>query len=298
MGQRSGRVRIALCLMFALVTARVGAAPVPGTGAAAANVVQVVPPRSAEDEQRALLKLVNLTRSQSGLPALAWDEKLAAAAREHAETMAEQGTLSHQFAGEAALLERLTAHRVRLDRASENVVYDVTVEGAHENFMSSTPHRANLLDPGFDSIGIGVVEAGGLLYIVEDFSHRVADVSDEQAARIVADSFDVQRRKARAGNLSLIYDQRLQQIAQAMAESETPNGAPGLALPGARFAASYATLDPAKIPPAVAHLTALHGVTHIGVGVHYARTPKYPAGLYWVTVVLFHTPEVKSAQMR
>jgi uncharacterized protein YkwD len=244
------------------------------------------------------LNLVNLTRSQAGLPALAWDDKLAEAAGEHAKTMAEQGTLSHQFAGEPSLLERLTAHRARLDRASENVVYDLTVEGAHDNFMGSAPHRANLLDPGFDAIGIGVVETGGLLYIVEDFSHRVVDVSDEQAARMVAASFDAQRRKAGAEDLPLVDDRRLHQIAQSMAESETPNGTPGLALPGARFAASYATLDPANLPTAVAHLTALRGVTHIGVGVHYARTPKYPGGLYWVTVVLFHVPEVRSAQMR
>jgi len=178
------------------------------------------------------------------------------------------------------------------------VVYDLTVEGAHDNFMSSAPHRANLLDPGFDAVGIGVVEMGGILYVVEDFSHRVVDVSDEQAAKMVADSFDAQRRKAGVSNLSLIDDQRLQQMALSMAENETPSGAPGLALPGARFAASYATLDPANLPTAVAHLTTLRGVTHIGVGVHYARTPKYPSGLYWVTVVLFHTPELRSAQMR
>ena len=49
--------------------------------------------------------------------------------------MAEQRVLSHQLAGEAPLVERLTTRSARLVRASENVVHDITAEGAHDNFM-------------------------------------------------------------------------------------------------------------------------------------------------------------------
>jgi len=75
------------------------------------------------------------------LKLLTWDERLAEAARDHAEVMSQEGRLSHQFEGEPALLERLTRRAVRLDAASENVVYDVTAEGAHEAFDKSAPHR-------------------------------------------------------------------------------------------------------------------------------------------------------------
>jgi uncharacterized protein YkwD len=36
--------------------------------------------------------------------------------------------------------------------------------------MKSPPHRANILDKDMDSIGVGVVERGGQLFAVEDFS--------------------------------------------------------------------------------------------------------------------------------
>jgi uncharacterized protein YkwD len=36
--------------------------------------------------------------------------------------------------------------------------------------MKSPPHRANILDRDMDSIGVGVVEQGGQLFAVEDFS--------------------------------------------------------------------------------------------------------------------------------
>jgi uncharacterized protein YkwD len=36
--------------------------------------------------------------------------------------------------------------------------------------MKSPPHRANVLDTDMDSIGVGVVEHGGKMFAVEDFS--------------------------------------------------------------------------------------------------------------------------------
>jgi len=290
---------LAIVLALILVPTDLAAAPLPAAGVSTTHIVHLPSAEgSALEQQYALWNLVNQARNQAGLSPLAWDSSLADAAEEHAQMMASQGTISHQFTGEPALLERLTAHNARLDRASENAVYDITVEGAHDNFMSSAPHRANLLDPSFDAIGIGVVENGGILYIVEDFSHRMVDVPDEQAAQMAAASFEALRRQTGGDELSLVPDVRLQRMAQTMAEHEMPNSSAALALPGARLAASYATLDPANLPPSVAHLTALRGVTHFSVGAHYARGPKYPSGLYWVTIVLFNSPELKSARVR
>ena len=88
--------------------------------------------RTQPSPQRALFDLVNHTRRQAGVQELVWDDKLADAAWDHAKAMAEQGVLSHQLTGEAPLIDRLTTHNARLDRASENVVYDITAEGAHD----------------------------------------------------------------------------------------------------------------------------------------------------------------------
>ena len=246
--------------------------------------------RPQSGPQHALFDLVNQTRRQAGLQELVWDDKLAGAAWGHAKVMAEQGVLSHQLASEAPLIERLTAHSARLDRASENVVYDITVEGAHDNFMSSPPHRANILNPAFDAIGIGVVETGGILYVTEDFTHRLVDVPDEEAAQMAATTFSHLRRSAGADELTLISAPALHQAVESVVQREIPDGGPGLALAGARVSASYAATTPSQLPPPIAQLATLQGLTHYSVAACYARTPKYPGGLYWVTIVLYHAP--------
>jgi hypothetical protein len=72
-----------------------------------------------------------------------------------------------------------------------------------------------------------------------------------------------------------------------MAERGTPDSHAPLSLPGARFAASYATTSPNEIPPTVARLASLRSAGTYTVGVRFVRTPKYPSGLFWVSIVLF-----------
>ena len=297
------RVLLALALMFGMAASGPEAVPegspaiVPSV--AAAGIVRIAPALPAQpNHQRAMFALINETRTRAGVPELNWDDKLAEAAWDHARIMADRGSLSHQFDGEAPLLQRLVNRQLRLDSASENVVYDITLQGAHDNFMSSPAHRTNLLNPAYDAVGIAVVEIGGVLYIVEDFAHRLADVSDDAAQQLVAASFERARQQSGAEELARVTDPRLNQIAQAMAQHETPDSKPALALPGARFAASYATPNPTLLPATIARLTAVHGLTHYGVGICYARTPKYPTGLYWVTIVLFNTPDVHYARVQ
>src|SRR5882672_6290190 len=57
--------------------------------------------------ERELLELANRARAQAGVTALRMDEGLTRAAREHATAMAERRELSHQFAGEPELSQRL-----------------------------------------------------------------------------------------------------------------------------------------------------------------------------------------------
>jgi hypothetical protein len=233
-----------------------------------------------------LLTLINHARTEAGLQALQLDDRLASAATNHAHIMAQKGQLSHQFPGEPDLTGRL-APQLRLDQAGENVVYDVTVQGAHEAFMGSPKHRTNVLNGAYDSVGIGIVENGGVIYVVEDFAHRVPDLKDDDAAERVAERFSNFRQSAGVASLPHVGNERLQQMACSMAQHETLDGKTPFSLPRARFAASYATVDPDQLPANVARLSTLNGIGHFSVGACYARTPKYPTGLYWVTIVLF-----------
>jgi uncharacterized protein YkwD len=120
--------------------------------------------------ERELFASINQTRRAQGLAPLRWDDSLAVAARRHAKVMAERGAAQHGFEGEPSLSVRVKQAGAHFSWLSENVTQGPTPEFIHSQFMKSPPHRANILDRDMDSIGVGVVEQGGQLFAVEDFS--------------------------------------------------------------------------------------------------------------------------------
>ena len=120
--------------------------------------------------ERDLFAAVNQARRAQGLTPLRWDESLATAARRHARVMAERRSAQHGFEGEPSLSARVKQTGARFTWLAENVTQGPSPEFIHEQFMKSPPHRANILDRDMDSIGVGVVERGGQLFTVEDFS--------------------------------------------------------------------------------------------------------------------------------
>jgi uncharacterized protein YkwD len=139
--------------------------------AMAASVIlaaQAQPGASAVEQQ--LFASVNQARRAQGLPDLKWNETLAAAARRHAGLMAQHGSAEHGYAGEPTLASRITKAGGHFVWLAENVIQGASAEGIQEGFLKSANHRANMLDSDMDSIGVGVVERGGQLFAVEDFS--------------------------------------------------------------------------------------------------------------------------------
>src|SRR6202167_1086994 len=126
--------------------------------------------QKTSDSERQLFNSVNQERKAHGLPALKSDEALTAAARAHAQRMAEQGTISHQLPGEPPLPTRAKAAGARFSWLSENVDEGQNAAAIHQSFMKSPQHRANILDTDMDSAGIGIAERNGQLFAVEDFS--------------------------------------------------------------------------------------------------------------------------------
>jgi Cysteine-rich secretory protein family len=63
-----------------------------------------------------------------------------------------------------------TAVPLKWKKLGENVgCGDVGVEGLHAAFVNSPKHYANIIDPAFDSIGIGIVYAGDVMFVTEQF---------------------------------------------------------------------------------------------------------------------------------
>jgi len=126
--------------------------------------------QKTSDAERQLFNAVNQERKAHGLPPLKSDEALTIAARQHAQRMAEQGTISHQLPGEPTLPSRVKAAGAHFSWLAENVDEGQNPTAIHESFMKSPQHRANILDSDMDSAGIGVAERNGQMFAVEDFS--------------------------------------------------------------------------------------------------------------------------------
>ena len=120
--------------------------------------------------EHALYDAVNHERKSQGLQTLKWDQGLASAARKHAQEMAKRRAVEHRFPDEPSLPSRATKAGARFISISENVVQAASAKLAHSEFMHSPNHKANILDRDVDSIGIGVAERGGQLFVVQDFS--------------------------------------------------------------------------------------------------------------------------------
>jgi uncharacterized protein YkwD len=135
---------------------------------ASAIVMAQVTGASAAEQQ--LFAEANRARKAEALAELKWDEALAAAARRHAGVMAQHGSAEHGFAGEPNLASRASKAGARFVYLAENVIKGTSAQDIQAEFLKSSRHRANMLDADMDSIGVGVVERGGQVFAVENFS--------------------------------------------------------------------------------------------------------------------------------
>jgi uncharacterized protein YkwD len=133
-----------------------------------------------------LLAAANEDRVNQGLQPLRFDPVLAEASAVHAREMAAHAEISHQFDGEPALAARGANAGAHFSLITENVAEAPTSVIIHNLWMHSPGHRANLLDPNVDSIGIAIVTRDHQLYAVEDFASTVQTLSLNQQERTVA----------------------------------------------------------------------------------------------------------------
>ena len=138
--------------------------------------------------ERNLFDALNRERTAQGLPALQWDESLAAAARQHAARMAQQNVLSHQLPGEAPVQDRATRAGARFSLIAENIAVAPNPAIIHSAWMQSPHHRENILDPQLTEVGIAVIKGGDGLFAVQDFSQAVANLNlNQQEHQVLAD---------------------------------------------------------------------------------------------------------------
>src|SRR5258708_22626222 len=166
---------------------------------------------SADDMK--LFNLMNQERERAGLARLQWDFRLAESARYHAQRMAQQRQLSHLLPGEPDMDERVAARGRRFDAVAENVAYAPTVESAHLGLMNSRPHRANILNPQYDAVGVAVISSGRELYVAQNFAHALPAFTETQFRNTMLLAFNQARRSRGLDEMKVGFDAHLQQAA-------------------------------------------------------------------------------------
>lgn len=105
--------------------------------------------------ERGFVSALDRARAQNGLPALAPDGRLAAAAREHSQAMVANGVFTHgQF------WKRIEAHGITTGNVGENLGWTSRPSGAVSRvvaaWLASPEHRRILLDSDYRQLGVGV----------------------------------------------------------------------------------------------------------------------------------------------
>lgn len=138
------------------------AAPTPPAVAPPVAAPSVDPDAAASQ----FFDLTNGERAAAGVPALEWRADVATIAVAHSVEMAQAGNIWHGSFVTEGNLKALNASSL-----GENVGMGGSVASIHQAFMNSAGHRENILDPGFNQVGIGVIVAGDTVFVTEDFLH-------------------------------------------------------------------------------------------------------------------------------
>jgi uncharacterized protein YkwD len=118
---------------------------------------------------RAVFDRVNDEREARGRPPVEWNDQLADVARQWSAEMARTARLAHQDMRELLQREELAGFRA----VGENVFTasaPVPAGTIHAGWMQSDSHRGNVLNPGWDRLGVGIVCAGdGSVWATQEF---------------------------------------------------------------------------------------------------------------------------------
>jgi uncharacterized protein YkwD len=247
-------------------------------------------PSSGEDSaaENELLEAANKSRELAGALPLRMDESLREAARAHGRRMIASERLDHQLSGEPSLLERIgLVSPLKMDRVGENLAYATCASDANEALMHSPPHRENLLDRGFNVVGIVAIWSQGKLYVVQDFAHEVASYSVQESGKLVGRAIDEMRQQAGLPKLVQRTPANLDEATCSLAREDRPNAHLLAAAYDNRRIIAYTESRPEVLPVGALGPLRDPGVRQFAVGTCYARNAAYPTGTYWVAILLY-----------
>jgi uncharacterized protein YkwD len=280
-------MRVFICILLVALSATPALAQ-SGTPDAAGTSVGDPVDQLTGDEQ-AMLNLLNQARQQHERDPLALDTELTEAARKHSRLMMRQRELSHDFPGEPELLQRLAGANVHFDAAAENVAESGSVSDAHRELMLSPGHRANILSPRYNAVGIGIVTSSDdQIYVTEDFAHRVTKFSPPE----IEDGVFAQLNKLRAQKgLAPLERRKISMLEHEACREDINVKAIGRALSSAGWVSFFTSAQPSEIPDAVVKVALLPEARSVGLGVCYPPAWGESYSIFQVVAVFFRRAE-------
>ncbi|HSB52479.1 MAG TPA: CAP domain-containing protein [Dissulfurispiraceae bacterium] len=186
--------RLVTSLLIAFAMASCGAHQAIQNEHATAGLVAIRTSMDPGMIETLVFQMVNAERKKNGLPRLEWDVALAELARRHSHDMARRGVLSHTNSNGEDPTARAKKKGISVTKRegsitrigiAENVgtIPEGNLRGygpvrserdvadaMMKNWLSSPQHRANILNPRLDVIGVGVSGDGrGTYYLTQDF---------------------------------------------------------------------------------------------------------------------------------
>ena len=146
----------ALLLACCLASCTALPVPVPSSSGSAPNAASDA--TAAQD----VVRFTNDARARNGLPALRANALLMEAARIHAQQMAQAQRAEHTISGARypTMQSRLDAVGYQYMQAAENVAWNQpSAQAVVSGWMSSSGHRANILDPGLTEMGAAMARS-------------------------------------------------------------------------------------------------------------------------------------------
>lgn len=116
--------------------------------------------KARPDLEIQMLALVNEERRSRGLNPLAADPALTPVARAHSTDMFARGYFSHYTPEKTDPFNRMDKAGIKFRSAGENLALGRTLKICHEGLMNSPGHKANILNPSFGRLGIGIMDGG------------------------------------------------------------------------------------------------------------------------------------------
>lgn len=129
----------------------------------------IAPVTSLTPDQQSLVDMVNQERANAGLAPLKVDFRLVSVAQAKAQDMKTNNYFGHTSPTYGTAWAMMSAVGINYQYAGENIAGNDSVAGAMAAWMSDPGHRANILNPQFTDIGVGIVygSAYGNLYVQE-----------------------------------------------------------------------------------------------------------------------------------